>query len=439
MATALDQTVTEKHAHFLASFTRAEAELAHTGPAYLREARRSAIESFANLGFPGSHDEDWKFTSLNALAGIAFERAAAIDAAPERIAGLPHTANRLVFVNGYFAPRLSARTSGGVIGGSLRAALEAGDSGVEQHLARYASYRTHPFIALNTAFLEDGAFVHVPAGAVLEEPVHIVHVSTGGPRPLVSHPRNLIVVERASQAALIETYIGFHRNSYLANAVTEIVLGEDAVLDHYKLQLESAGGFHLATVQVEQGRSSTFRSHSFAFGGILARTEGNARLEEGSECTLNGLYIAGGKQHIDTRTSIDHAKPHATSHELYKGILGGESSAVFNGRIIVRKDAQKTDAKQTNKNLVLSEGATLNTKPELQIYADDVRCTHGATIGQLDSEALFYLRSRGIGFDDAREMLITAFAREITDAIRPEALRAHVERTLTARLPREGR
>jgi Fe-S cluster assembly protein SufD len=240
-----------------------------------------------------------------------------------------------------------------------------------------------------------------------------------------------------------ETYIGpgasVHEHPYLTNAVTEIVGGQESVLDHYRLQMESDGGFHIATVQMVQGRGCAFRSHSLTFGAALARTEVSAVLSEGSDCTLNGLYIAGGNQHVDSRTSIDHAQPHGTSHELYKGILDGRSSAVFNGKIIVRKDAQKTDAKQTNKNLVLSEDSTINTKPELQILADDVRCTHGATIGQIDNEALFYLQSRGVGQEQAREMLIAAFAREIIDGIRVEPLRSYVENTLAVRLARTAK
>jgi Fe-S cluster assembly protein SufD len=258
----------------------------------------------------------------------------------------------------------------------------------------------------------------------------------------MSHPRNLVIAGAGSRFSLIETYACLdpataERTSYFTNAVTEIVCGEDAAVDHYKLQRDSDFAFHIATLQVQQGRGSNFRSHSLSFGGALTRNDVNAILEYGSECTLRGLYAVKGRQHVDTHTSIDHAKPHAASHELYKGVLNGQASAVFNGKIIVRSDAQKTDARQTNKNLVLSEGATINTKPELQIYADDVRCTHGATVGQLDQEAIFYLQSRGIGRESAQEILTHAFAREITGTIQLESFRNYVEALLVSQLAKE--
>ncbi len=427
MATVLDQAVTEKHAPYITEFRRAEAELAGIGSRSLHAMRRSAMERFTELGFPTARNEEWRFTSLGAIAGIPFQRAIRGSAdVRDLLAGLPYAESRLVFVDGYYSPRLSTRQND-ALNGSL----------AERHLGRYADHRNHPFVALNTAFLADAALIHVPAGEILEQPIHVIHVSTGGSSPQVSYPRNLIVLDDRSQASLIETYVG-STGSYFTNAVTEIITAGDAILDHYKLQMESDAGFHIATVQVQQGRGSSFRSHSFSFGGALARTEVNSVLAEGSNCTLNGLYVVSGNQHVDTRTSIDHAKPHGASHELYKGILNQRSSAVFNGRIIVRPDAQKTDAKQTNKNLVLSEGSTINTKPELQIHADDVRCTHGATIGQLDKDSLFYLRSRGIGMEQAREILIAAFAGEIIDGIKPESLRTHIEEVLATRLAKEA-
>jgi Fe-S cluster assembly protein SufD len=442
----LDQAVEQKQAPYLSAFARLEAKLAGIGPRWLHDTRRVAIDSFAELGFPATRNEEWKFTNVAAIAGIPFplaSRGGDLAVAEELIRDLPGGGNRLVFVNGYYAPELSRQLERRAIIGNLREALEEGKPELDRHLCRYAGYRTHPFIALNTAFLVDGALVHVPAGTFVESPIHLVHISTGGPSPQASYPRNLIVLEEGAQASVIETYIGrgasVHEHPYLTNVVTEIVGGQESVLDHYRLQMESDGGFHIATVQMAQGRGCAFRSHSLTFGAALARTEVNAVLSEGSDCTLNGLYVAGGNQHVDSRTSIDHAQPHGTSHELYKGILDGRSSAVFNGKIIVRKDAQKTDAKQTNKNLVLSEDSTINTKPELQILADDVRCTHGATIGQIDNDALFYLQSRGVGQEQAREMLIAAFAGEIIEGIRVEPLRGYVESTLAVRLARNAK
>ena len=258
---------------------------------------------------------------------------------------------------------------------------------VESHLARHADYRRSAFGAWNTSSFENGGFVFIRAGRVIEEPVHLVHLSIPGAGASVAHPRNLIVAGARSQVSIIETYLG--TETYLTNAVTEIVVGEDAVVDFTKLQNESMAAFHIAAMHVTLARGSSFNSRVFSFGGSLARTEITAVLDQGADCTLNGLYVTRDRQHVDNRTTIDHAKPHATSHELYKGILDGQSSAVFNGKIIVRKDAQKTDAKQTNKNLVLSDSATINTKPQLEIFADDVRCTHGATVGQLDGRRFF--------------------------------------------------
>ena len=366
--------------------------------------QKTAMERFVELGFPTSGDEDWKFTNLSALAKMSFELAEPGDAAAAaKILETFPAGRRIVFLNGR---RLSAA---------------AQNEGIE-NLARYADIRRHPFVALNTAFLTDAAYVYVKG--ILAEPVHVIHISLPGSGPAMVHPRNLFVFEAGAQGSIIETYVG--ENVYFTNAVTEIVAGEGAVVEHVKIQRESLDAFHISAIQMEQARGSVVASRSFALGGALARTEINAVLDEGSECTLNGLYVTNGRQHVDTRTTIDHAKPHANSHELYKGILSGRSSAVFNGKIIVRKDAQKTDAKQTNKNLVLSEDATINTKPQLEIFADDVRCTHGATVGQLDADSIFYLRSRGIGEEAARAMLIEAFARDIADGIKSEIFRNYV-------------
>ncbi len=368
------------------------------------QIREEARKRFADLGFPTTHDEDWRFTSVAPIARTRFEQRGA---GPRPAAGSQ--------------PAPGVRIT------------KLSESPVEPYLARYASYQNNAFVALNTANFEDGLFVHIAKGAVIEEPIELIVQSSANGHPTVSHPRILIVAEPDSQATIIESYTG-NGGAYFTNPVTEIVAGDHAVIDHYKLQTESAHAFHVSTLQVQVGRDTNFRSHSLSFGGGLVRNDVNAVLAEGCECTLNGLYLAAGEQHIDNHTSIDHAKPHAASHELYKGILEGHSNAVFNGKILVRKDAQKTDAKQTNKNLVLSEDAVINTKPELQILADDVRCTHGATIGQLDAEAIFYLQSRGIGLADARNLLILAFARDIVDRIKVAPLRERLERLLLEKL-----
>jgi Fe-S cluster assembly protein SufD len=315
--------------------------------------------------------------------------------------------------------------------GSLAEALRADPDSVRPHFGQHAEFLNHSFVALNTAFANDGAYVRVPRGVVVERPVELVFVASG---PGISHPRTLITAGPNAQVTIAETYIGAGDDVYFTNAVTEIVAAENAVVDHYKLQVERPQSFHVATMQVAQGRSANFCSHSISLGGALVRNDANTVLSEGAECTLNGLYLANGRQHVDNHTAIDHAQPHAVSHELYKGILDGHATAVFNGKIYVRKDAQKTDAKQTNKNLVLSEDAVINTKPELQIWADDVRCTHGATIGQLEPEAVFYLQSRGIGKEAARDLLTYAFARDILERIRINGLRERLEQVLFERL-----
>jgi len=368
--------------------------------------REEARRRFHELGFPTTHDEDWRFTNVAPIARAA--------------QGLAPRGARF---------SVPARPSGRAVQIS-----KLSEAPVERHLARYANYQNNAFVALNTANFEDGLFIHVAQGAVIEEPVEIVIQSSANGHPTASHPRILIVAEPDSQATIVERYVGESQSASLTNPVTELIAGDHAVIDHYKLQTESERAFHVATLQIQLGRDANFRSHSLSFGGALVRNDVNAVLSEGSECTLNGLYLVGGEQHIDNHTSIDHAKPHAASHELYKGILEGHSSAVFNGKILVRKDAQKTDAKQTNKNLVLSEDAVINTKPELQILADDVRCTHGATIGQLDPEGIFYLQSRGIGLADARNLLIYAFAQDIVDRIKVASLRDELEKLLLEKL-----
>jgi Fe-S cluster assembly protein SufD len=295
-------------------------------------------------------------------------------------------------------------------------------------------WKSYPFAAWNTAFFQDGAFLQLAAGAVVADPIHLVFLSEEAEEPSVSHPRILIVAEKGSQAVIVETYLGAGR--YLTNAVTEIVAGDGAVIDHYKVQDESPSGFHVQGVQVFQKRSSNYTSHNLALGAQLARTDLNVLLAEpGGECTLNGLFVGNGTQHLDNHTVIDHASPHCTSRELYKGILDGKSRGVFTGKIIVRPDAQKTDAVQTNRNLLLSREALVNSTPALEIRADDVKCRHGSTIGQIDPLALFYMRSRGISEEDARALLVYGFAADVTGRLKVAPIREGVERFLGLRLP----
>jgi Fe-S cluster assembly protein SufD len=344
----------------------------------------------------------------------------------------------MVFLNGRFSRELSSfrKLPNGLQLISLATALQSDPGTLVSYLARYASHDEHAFAALNTAFIEDGAFIFIPKDVVVGLPIHLLFISTSGGKPTVSHPRNLIVAEANSQVSIVESYFGLNDGTYFTNAVTEIVVNDNAIVDHYKLQRESMHAFHFSTLQVQQSRSSSFSTHSIALGGALVRNDVNTVLNgEGAEATLDGLYVVSGQQHVDNHTRIEHAKPHCSSRELYKGILDQKARAVFNGRIIVRPDAQKTDSKQTNKNLLLSEEALANTNPQLEIYADDVKCTHGATIGQLSTDALFYLRTRGIGLETARNLLTYAFANEITNRIKIEPLRAELEMLLFSRLP----
>jgi Fe-S cluster assembly protein SufD len=357
---------------------------------WLQALRERAFARFAELGFPNTHNEEWRFTNVSPIARSTFKPAT--DRASVTV---PENVKK----------------------------LEPGE--VEEYLARHAAIDGNAFVALNTAFLDRVTVLQVPRNAVIEQPIEITYEGTDGG---VSHPRVLILVNANAQCTIIETYKG--AGTYFHNAVTEIVVADRAVVDHYKVQQESVQAFHIATLHATLGRSASFSSHSISLGGALVRNDANATLSEGSDATLNGLYIVNGSQHIDNHTMIDHAMPHGTSHELYKGILDGKAHAVFNGKIIVRKDAQKTDSKQTNKNLVLSDDSVVDTKPELQIFADDVRCTHGATIGQLDAESLFYLQSRGIGKDDARSLLTFAFAQDVIDRIKVQSLRDSLEKIL---------
>jgi Fe-S cluster assembly protein SufD len=430
---------------YLADFERFEREQSQQGgtPA-LQRLHKAAIARFAEMGFPGPRDEEWRFTNLAPLLKVHFELAQEGEGARDDygLRAEDGTVSQVLCVNGSrpFVQDRGATLPRGVIVSGLAEALQAQPALVEAHLARHADYKGHTFTALNTAFLRDGAFVYVPPGTVVEHPIHVHFLVTAAGRPHVWHRRCLIVMGANSQATFVESYEGPPQDVYFTNAVTEVVLGEDAVVDHYKLQKEGGDAFHVATMQVAQGRSSNFSSHSVALGGAFVRNQVNAVLgAEGCECTLNGLYQATGTQLVDNHTVIDHAQPHCASHELYKGILDGKARGVFNGKIFVRQDAQKTDAKQTNQTLLLSDDATINTKPQLEIYANDVKCTHGATVGQLAAEALFYLRSRGIGRDQARALLTYAFANDVVRRIKVESIRNHLEQTLLAghNLPRD--
>ena len=418
----------------------------HAGPQGIRRLRVEAWEQFLSLGFPSTRDEDWRFTSVAPIADGDFALALPSPAVQTESAVAPFRlpltlAAELVFVDGRYAPALSRRGTlpHGARVESLAASLATDGYGLAPYLGHVAPFQRQPFVALNTAFLGEGACIRLPAGAILAAPIHVLFVSTGAQRgrSIMTHPRVLVVLDGNSQASLVETHAGPAGARYLTNAVTEVVLGENAVLDHYKLQYESDEAYHVGAMYLEAQRSATCTSNSISMGGALVRNEIVASLDgEGVECTLNGLYLADAARLVDHHTTIDHARPHCGSRELYKGILSDHARGVFNGKIIVRPDAQKTDARQTNRALLLSEDALINTKPQLEIFANDVKCTHGAAVGQLDDDARFYLRSRGLSDEEARRMLVHAFAADVLNRLPLAAVRTHVEERLQQQLAR---
>lgn len=417
-----------------------------TEPLWLSQARANAIADFRSAGIPTLRDEDWRFTNVAPLAEFDLKPAgrdawhgvtkAALETLP--FASIPGT--KLVFINGVFAPELSALPATPVSGVkvvNLAKALATEPALVRKHLFGHADAGKNAFSVLNRGYFQDGAFVHVAARSVAD-PIQVIFASTAGDRE-TSHPRNLIVAERGSRATVIENFVSLDEAAHLTNSVTEMVAGENAVVEHLKFQTENPNAFHIATIAAHCDRASNVTVHSFALGAKLSRTNIYANLAgEGLECVLNGLYLTRGSQLADHFMIVNHAAPHCASHEYFNGILSEQSKGVFHGRIHVRPGAQKTDAKQTNKNLLLSDRATVDTKPQLEIYADDVKCTHGATIGQLNDEAVFYLRSRGIPLPGARRMLVHAFAGEIIDRVRNAPAREELVRLLWRQLEEGG-
>ncbi len=434
-------TTADKFNSFRTAFDQAGTDAAQ--PAWLAAFRKSALGDFSAQGFPTLNDEDWRFTNVGPIAALPFKpttvsEAPGVDAAyvdGNSFAKLK--ASRLVFVNGIYSRALShiLPLPKGVKVGSLAEALQNDAALVEKHLGRHATTKDNAFTALHTAFFRDGAFIYVPAGVAVAEPVHLLFISTAPELGASTHPRNLIVAEPSSRITIVESFVGNSSAAYFTNAVEELVIGANATVEHCKFQDEAAAAFHIAAIHAHLGRSCNVIAHSIATGAKLSRNNIRTNLaDEGVECVLNGLYLTRDDQLADHHMIVEHAKPHCNSHEYYNGILDGRSKGVFHGRILVRPDAQKTDAKQTNKNLLLSEDATVDTKPQLEIYADDVKCTHGATIGQLNDESIFYLRARGIGLDTARRMLIHAFAGEIIDRVRYEPVREELDKIVWDRL-----
>jgi Fe-S cluster assembly protein SufD len=426
---------------FVADFARLETSLPGSGAPWLAALRRGALERFAARGLPTAHDEDWKYTNAAAIAKRPFAvaiRTATPDVAIDRYAltGLP--SHRLVFVDGRHAPSLSqiGPLPAGVVLESLAAALERRPEALEPFLA--VDRQQTIFASLNAAFMRDGVHLRVPRNVALDAPIHALFLSTAS--DLAMHPRNVVVLDDGAQATLVEHYVGIGDASSLTNAVTQLFTGANASLVHYKVQQETHRALHVAGLHASQARASRLESHSVALGGALARNDITTAFDaEDCEAELNGLFLVGGRQHVDHHTRIDHAKPRGTSREYYKGVLDGAARGVFNGKVVVHPGAQKTNAHLANHNLLLSKSAEVDTKPELTIDADDVKCTHGATVGQIDDAQMFYLRSRGIDKALATSLLTYAFAHDVIERIRVAPLRAALEGALFARLPHGDR
>jgi Fe-S cluster assembly protein SufD len=399
------------------------------------------LDRFATVGFPSSRDEEWRFTPVSPIAQTDFRPAAPAkltrSALQPFLFGHPEWP-QLVFVNGKFAPDLSVLPSLplGVRLGNLATALAGDTTLLERHLTRHAAPETTPFAALNTAFIRDGALVYVPVDTALDRPVHLLFVTSPDAGGTVAHPRNLIIVERGAKASVVESYVSLAGGAtYFTNAVTEVVSGENAWTEHTRIQRESERAYHVGLTHVDQARGSHYRSFTLAMGGAIARHNLHVRLNApGIETLMYGLYLTHGDQLVDNHTAIYHDHPECNSWEVYKGVLDDRSRAVFNGKVFVKPEAQKTDAKQTNRNLLLSSGAKVDTKPQLEIFADDVKCTHGATVGFLDPAALFYLRSRGLPPAVARKVLTYAFAGEVVNEVALEPVRRELDRLVLARL-----
>jgi Fe-S cluster assembly protein SufD len=439
MATA----ATERLRNYLEAFHAFGAD-ASRQPAWLHALRERGFARFCEAGFPTTRNEDWRFTNVNAMAQTPFQlardarRSGAVYGETLEACRIPGAACQLVFVNGRFAPKLSelGNLPPGVRAGSLAEAIAQEGASLEAHLGRYVNMDRDAFCALNTAFIEDGAYVYLPRRTVLEAPICFLFISIPSDEPEMSNPRNLIVAEDATEASIVEDYVSLGSGVFFSNVVTELVAGEDAVISHYLIERDDRQAYNVSTLRTQQARSANVSSHSVLLGGGLVRNNVHPVLAgEGGECLINGLFIGNGRQHMDNYMLVEHASPHCSSRQFYNGILDGHSHGVFHGRIIVHKDAQKTDAKQTNRNLLLSDDAQIDTKPQLEIYADDVKCTHGATIGQVDENALFYLRSRGIEETSARELLLLAFANECLDRMKCQPVREYLRDLVQGWLP----
>ncbi|MGH9385180.1 MAG: Fe-S cluster assembly protein SufD [Vicinamibacterales bacterium] len=434
-------SVAERHEPYVAASTHFAESRGRSAPMWLQQLRAQASSKFAEQGFPTVREEAWRFTNVSPIAEGDF---AIADGAPRDASAVVSRvavsdALRVTLVNGRLAPELSALGSlpKGLHVSGLHDAIVRNESVIREHLATF-KLEPHPFAALNTSFLDEGVVVVAEPGTIVETPIQIVSVTSADGKPLVSFPRTLVVAGARSQLRLAQTFVGDEDAAYFSNAVIEVAVHQGAVVDFSTDQRESSRAFHVLNLQAHLGAGAVFGSHAFALGSRLMRHDISVTLGgEGADATMNGVYLVDGTRLMDTHTSLDHAMPHCTSHQIYKGILAGKARGVFNGRIVVRPDAQKTDAKQTNRALLLSDEAQINSNPQLEIFADDVKCTHGAAVGQLDAEAMFYLQARGLTPAEARDMMLHAFAGEVLEGLKIPELRAQIESALFETLARD--
>jgi len=415
---------------------------------WIESLRKAAIERFEQVGFPSRTDEAWRQTNIDPIAKSTFHLPGEVSPADAQSLFDQFTFGNdavceLVFINGRFSPELSKQDElpKGVRLANLADKILAECTAVQEHLGQFAKIEENPFVALNTGFINEGAFLHIPRGKTVDRPIHLLFLSIPGEEKTISHPRVLVIADDNAEATVVESYIG-STGTYFTNAVTEIIAGKDSRIDHCKLQQESLEAYHVATMQVQLDRAAVFVSHSANIGSKLTRNDLNVVLNgEFADATLNGVVLANGTQHIDNHTLLDHAAPNCPSHELYKHVLNGKSTGVFRGKIFVRQIAQKTDSKQTSKCLLLTDDATMLSQPALEIYADDVKCTHGSTTGPVDDDMVFYLRSRGVGLEASRHLLTYAFAADVTRRIKVEPVRRRLENYMAAQhgLPQDLR
>ncbi|MEO8513999.1 MAG: Fe-S cluster assembly protein SufD [Ignavibacteria bacterium] len=425
--------------HYIAEFKAVEERMNGEASSAFHQLRKNAIARFDEMGFPTVKHEDWKYTNVKAILEYDFTHGNNISLTKKEveqflIKGLAE--NLIVFVNGIYSPEHSyiQKQDEGIIIESLNDVLKNNPERVLDHIGRYAGI-DNGFTALNTAFAKEGTVIIIPDNAEVKSHIHILNITGEAGQHIITQPRNLIITGKNSIVKIIESYHSLSSEENLVNAVSEIVIGENSFVEIYRLQQENPGSFHINRTQAVQGRNSTFTHYSVTLGGGLVRNDTNILLND-ENCTGNlyGLYLAEGNQHVDNHTLIDHAKPHCQSNEMYKGVLNDSSRGVFNGKVFVREDAQKTNAYQSNKAILLTSKATIDTKPQLEIYADDVKCSHGAAIGQLDDEAVFYLRSRGIGAEHAKRVLIRAFANDIFETIENETFHEHLNHLVFEKL-----